>query len=156
MIASVTTLKASEHEHQATVFEWAGLQETRWPVLKLLHSIPNGGGRGITKAGKRLPPLIAVKLKREGLRPGIPDIHLPAPRGPFCGLYIEMKAEDGKVSDKQKEMIPLLRAEGNFVRVCYSSREAIKIILDYIRLPLPRNHILNLPIKLIAEEAEEE
>jgi hypothetical protein len=132
------SLKATESQHQCTVVEWARAQESRWPVLKLLHSIPNGGGRGkpfITRGGKKLPPLLAVKLQKEGLLAGIPDLHIPAARGQWIGLYIEMKDDDGELSDAQRKIIPLLEAEGNKVKVCQGADSAIAALKAYIRLP---------------------
>lgn len=131
-------LKATESQHQCAVVEWARLQEMRWPVLRLLHSIPNGGGRGkpfITKRGVKHPPLLAVKLKNEGLLAGIPDLHLPVARSGYLSLYIEMKSEDGELSDAQKQIILLLESEGNKVAVCYDSTQAIAEIQSYIMLP---------------------
>lgn len=144
-------LKATESQHQCAVIEWARLQETFWPVLRLLHSIPNGGGRGKPFKNKRaraaeaagfkadkkdvLPPLLAVKLKAEGLTSGIPDLHIPAARGGFIGMYIEMKTKDGELSDAQKKIIPLLEAERNMVVVCYDATQAISAIRSYIAQP---------------------
>lgn len=106
-------------------------------MLRLLHSIPNGGGRGkefITRSGKKFPPLLAVKLKAEGLLAGFPDLELNSARGGFIGLQIEMKTECGTLSDSQKRIIPLLEAEGNMVVVCYNATQAIDAIQNYVQL----------------------
>jgi hypothetical protein len=73
----------SEHDEQSTLIQWAKFTEHELPELKLLHAIPNGGWRH--KA-------TAARLKREGLKPGIPDLCLPVPRGQWHGCYIEMKS----------------------------------------------------------------
>ena len=58
----------SEHLHQKALFEWADRMEGAWPELRLMYAIPNGGLRTKAQAGK---------LKAEGVKPGVPDIHLP-------------------------------------------------------------------------------
>jgi hypothetical protein len=74
--------RRTEHEHQAALFEWAALMESEYPDLKYLFAIPNGGLRH--KA-------VAAKLKKEGVKPGVPDTFLPVPMGRYHGLFIELK-----------------------------------------------------------------
>ena len=77
-------------------FRWAALAKSRWPELVLLHAIPNGGHRH--KA-------VAVRMKAEGMKAGVPDICLPVPRGSWHGLYLELKTEDGSVSRAQRRWL---------------------------------------------------
>ena len=78
--------------------------ESRWPELRLLHAIPNGGKRDIRTA---------AMLKAEGVKPGVPDICLPVPRGGKHGLYIELKRrKGGTVSKAQEAWIRALMAQG--------------------------------------------
>ena len=35
----------SESVEQSRLFQWARMQQGRWPELKLLYHIPNGGSR---------------------------------------------------------------------------------------------------------------
>lgn len=65
----------TEHWEQVQLFEWS----ENLPELKLMHAIPNGGKRDIR---------VALKLKEEGVKPGVPDIFLPLSRGGKHGLYI--------------------------------------------------------------------
>lgn len=116
--------RISEESHQVTVFEWAKYMEGQYPELKRMHHIPNGGYRSKAEAGR---------FKAMGVKPGVPDICLPAPRRGFHGLYIEMKAEGGRVSEKQAEWLTDLSAEGYACCVCYNADEAIKRIMWYIR-----------------------
>jgi len=62
---------------------------------------------GRTKKGGWFSPT-AQKLKKEGVKRGIPDIFLPCARGGSHGLFIEMKARDGKVSEEQAGVHKLL------------------------------------------------
>jgi hypothetical protein len=89
----------------------------------IIYAIPNGGQRNA---------IVAAKLKAEGVLAGIPDIHIPMARNGYHSLYIEMKnGRKGTISDKQKDMIEKLKAEGNKVVVCRSVEEFEKEIKEY-------------------------
>ena len=103
----------------------ATLMIHRWPELRLLHAIPNGGSRN---------PIEARHLKEQGVKPGVPDIFLPCARGEWHGLYIEMKRrKGGRVSDEQREMIRLLIEQGYKAVVCYGWEEAKNVIVEYMK-----------------------
>ena len=59
-----------------------------------------------------------------GLVSGVPDYHIAVPRGMYHSMYIEFKAEKGKVSDMQKVVIGKLKEQGHHVVVCYSTEAA--------------------------------
>lgn len=80
------TLSPTEHQIQCTLIHWARLNARNIPELKLLHAIPNGIKTSIG---------VAAKAKREGMTKGVPDLHLPVPRGGYHGLWIEMKKPGG-------------------------------------------------------------
>ena len=115
----------TEAQEQTTLFQWAALMTHRWPELRLLHHIPNGGSRNAIEA---------ARLKAQGVKPGVPDIFLPCARGSWHGLYIEMKRrKGGRVSDEQKEMIRLLIEQGYKAVVCYGWEEAKNVIVEYMK-----------------------
>lgn len=116
-------LIATEHEEQSSLVAWAAIQSKKIPQLSLLYAIPNGGLR---------TPIGARRLKREGVRPGVPDLHLPVARGGYHGLWIEMKSANGRVSIAQQRWIENLRIEGHKVEVVYRWNDAVTIILDYL------------------------
>ena len=89
-------MKREEEQLQIAFFEWAKWQEGRYPELGRMHHIPNGGKR--TKAE-------AAIFKAMGVKSGIPDVFLPAPRGIYHGLYIEFKSDSGKTSKNQDELL---------------------------------------------------
>lgn len=99
------------------------MQHGRYPELRFLFAIPNGGLRHA---------VVAAKLRREGVRPGVPDVCLPVARGGYHGLWIEMKAGTNKPTDKQEDWIRDLAAQGHVVAVCWSAEVAIKIITLYL------------------------
>ncbi|EKN4096895.1 VRR-NUC domain-containing protein [Yersinia enterocolitica] len=83
----------AETEEQAALIEWADKTVIDGICIGdyLIH-IPNEGKRG---------PKAARDAKRLGLRKGVPDLFLALPRGGYAGLWIEMKAENGKVTKMQ-------------------------------------------------------
>ena len=114
----------SEGTEQATLFSWAKMQEHKWPELRLLFHIPNGGSRGKVEA---------AHFKAEGVKAGVPDLFLPVARGPYHGLFIEMKRQKGgKVSDAQKAWISALIDQGYLAVVCYGWKDAAELIEDYL------------------------
>ncbi len=112
-----------EHQEQAALFELAALHEREYPELALMHAVPNGGHRHIA---------VAKKMKREGVRAGVPDVELPVARGDHSGLHIEMKVKPNKPTEKQKRFMAALEKQGRLCRVCYSAEEAWEVIKRYL------------------------
>ena len=123
----------TEHEEQVRVIDWAKVNAGRWPELRLLHAVPNGGSRASVKdrRGNRYSNE-AQRLSAEGVRPGVPDLDLPVARRGFHGLRIEMKAIDGKASAVQMWWIRELAAQGYLAVVKYGADEAIAILKSYL------------------------
>lgn len=114
----------SEDDEQAAVMEWATLMRYQRPELDLLHHIPNGEYRH---------PAVAKRLKRLGVKAGIPDLFLPVARGTFHGLYIEMKKrKGGRVSTEQKSWLEALTAQNYLCIVAHGSDEACDAIWQYL------------------------
>lgn len=114
----------TEAQEQTTLFKWAALMARKWPELRLLHHIPNGGSRNAIEA---------ARLKAQGVKPGVPDICLPCARKGHHGLYIELKRKKGgRVSEEQKSMIDALRDEGYKVAVCKGWEDAKNVITEYM------------------------
>lgn len=112
-----------EHQEQAALFEWANTQFRRYPELALMYATPNGGHRHV---------LIAVKLKAEGVKAGVPDIFLPVPRRKYHGLYIELKVGRNRPTAKQKWWLEQLAKQGYAIAVCYGWEEARSVIEAYL------------------------
>ena len=107
-----------EHVEQAMLFDWAERASGRTPELKLLFAIPNAGGY---TGGFKANVARVMKMKREGVKSGVPDLMWPVARGRYHGLFIEMKAgPTSRVRPEQKEWHAALRAQGYAVRVSYS------------------------------------
>lgn len=111
----------TEHWEQVQLFAWA----ENLPELELMHAIPNGGKRDIRTA---------IKLKAEGVKPGVPDIFLPLPLGGKHGLYIELKRRKyGRVTEEQAAWIEALMRQGYACAVCHGWEMARDVIIDYLR-----------------------
>jgi hypothetical protein len=123
----------TEHEEQVRVIDWANVNVVKWPELRLLHAVPNGGSRAAAedRRGNRYSTE-AQRLSAEGLKPGVPDLDLPVARRGFHGLRIEMKAIDGRVSANQTWWLRELAAQGYLAVVRYGADEAIKTIDWYL------------------------
>ena len=115
----------SEDTEQAAVVSWAQWQQGRHPELKLVHHCPNGGSRNKAEA---------VKLKQMGVVAGVPDLHLPVPKGIYHGLYIEMKHGDGRLGKPQREFLSAAAGYGYYAVCCYGAEEAISTIREYVGL----------------------
>ena len=92
-----------------------------WRKIPVYH-VPNGGKRN---------RLEAANLKRQGVKPGVPDLCIPEARGGYHGLYIEMKVDKNKTTQNQDEWLELLSKNGYKTAVCYGSAEAIAVIDKY-------------------------
>lgn len=105
--------------------DWARDNQDTWPALKYLFHIPNGGARDIVTASR---------MKRAGVKKGVPDLFLPHANPLWHGLWIEMKHGKNKQTKEQVEWEDFLESEGFKVVVCYSANEAIKALKDYLAL----------------------
>lgn len=110
---------------QEALFQWCEYQQGKYPELALLHHVPNGGKRD-TKT--------AIALKRQGVKAGVPDLHLPVARGAYHGLYIELKVGDNKATVLQKQWLRRLNNEGYLAVVCYGWQAAAERIVEYLKL----------------------
>ncbi|WP_099468343.1 VRR-NUC domain-containing protein [Konateibacter massiliensis] len=115
-----------ESGHQEALFSWAAYQMQRMPELEYLHHVPNGGKRD--KA-------TAIALKRQGVKAGVPDIHLPVARGKYHGLYIELKAGKNTTTANQKRWLKFLGQQGYYIAVCYCWQDAAKLLEEYLLSP---------------------
>lgn len=115
----------TEHAHQVALFMWASQNLDKYPELKWMYAIPNGGERNVAVAGR---------LKAEGVKSGVSDICLPIARGSLHGLYIEMKKPGGKESQQQIEFGQFLYQQGYGYIMCDHWEKARDIIHDYLEV----------------------
>lgn len=115
---------AREDDEQMALMEWAERSRGRWPELRLLLHIPNGGSRGVVEA---------ARFKAMGVKAGVPDLFLPAARCGYHGLWIELKrAKGGRVSPEQMAWLGALEVQGYAAKVCHGWEEAAAALKDYL------------------------
>ena len=88
--------KRTEHVEAVTLMRVVRLHEARYPQLRLLFAVPNGGDRHVA---------VAAKMKAEGVKAGVPDYLLPVRSGGYIGLITRMERPE-QIATK------LLRAVG--------------------------------------------
>ena len=118
--------EATEHE---ALFDFLSRMEGRYPDVKWAFHTPNGEKRD--KA-------TAAKLKRMGVRAGVPDVLMPimnaAPIGGefFVGLAIELKVGRNTVSDEQAAWLECLQLNGWATYICYDWVDAARILIRWV------------------------
>jgi len=108
-----------EHTEQVKLVMWL---RAFYPDL-MVAAIPNGGARKAKEA---------IKLKAEGVLAGMPDLLVAEPSNGFHGLFIEMKTDDGVVSQAQKRVHASLLLKGYAVQVCRSYDEGKIAVENYL------------------------
>lgn len=126
-LGGATMPAPTEHDEQAALFTWAATNEAAHPELACMFAIPNGGHRH---------PAVAAMLKAEGVRAGVPDIFIAAPRGRWAGLFLELKRADHSngPTEAQRMWIERLREQGYSTAICYGAAEAQQCIMAYLSL----------------------
>lgn len=114
----------SEDAEQSQILYYCRAMSGKYPELELMYHIPNEGKRGRAAAATQ---------KQIGLKAGVPDLCLPVARKGYHGLYIEVKAIDGRIRPSQQEWIDNLNEQGYKAVVCYGADAAIEVIADYIK-----------------------
>ena len=111
----------TEHHIQSTFFRWCDFQKHH--AYRMIYAIPNGGHRH--KA-------VALKLKREGVKAGVPDVCMAYPSNGYHGLYIEFKRPKGKTTPSQDAWIVRLNDLRYKTEICHSFEEAIECTEKYL------------------------
>ena len=112
-----------EAQEQKTVIQWCELQSNRFEELKWIFHCPNEAKRN---------PRTGAELKRLGMRAGVPDLLLLAPKGKYIGLAIEMKVKGNKCTLSQIKWLEWLNKQGYKCKVAYGADECIEIIKEYL------------------------
>ena len=113
----------TEHAHQVALFCWLASQLAAYPEVKWVYAIPNGGERN---------PIVAARLKAEGVKSGVSDICLPFSRQGYFGFYIEMKKPKGKESPTQIEFGAFLKSQNYLYTMCDDWEKARDCITWYL------------------------
>ncbi len=118
------TWTPSEADEQSALFRWAEYNARRYPELRLMFHVPNGGSRNAREAHN---------LRLQGVKAGVPDIVLPVQKGKYGALFIELKRkQNGKMSKHQQSWIDALNDAGNLAVRCDGFEAARVTILEYL------------------------
>jgi hypothetical protein len=117
----------SEHDEQKTFFDVLRLNESRHPVLRWIYAVPNGGQRN---------PGVAGKLRAEGVKAGIFDVHIPIPQPGWSGAWIEFKFGKNKLTPTQEKFLEHLMAFRYQYAVVRSCDEGIDFVERYLQIEL--------------------
>lgn len=112
--------KSPEHDLQVRLVRAinASSRHLNWAV-------PNGGYRHL---------LTATKLRAEGVRRGIPDLHFVLPPSGRLAC-LELKSESGRLSPEQKNFRDRLLADGGLWEVANSFDEAWGVLAAWGVVP---------------------
>ena len=117
-------MRHAEAAEQAAFVTWCRLT----PGAATIFAIANGGKRRL---------LEAVRLRNEGVLPGVPDLMLPVACGGAHGLFVEMKSATGTLSAEQSKRLSELAASGYVAAACWSAVDAIALTKQYLAHELP-------------------
>lgn len=113
----------SESEEQKTLIKWWALQYPQFDSL--LFHIPNGGLRNLKTA---------VRLKTEGVKPGVADLFLAMPSKQHHGLFIEMKRQRGNgQTELQRQFQGAVESQGYKYILARGYEQAKQGILEYMK-----------------------
>lgn len=118
-----------ESRFQKNLVDWWALACQGYGLdARLLSHAANGGKRGRIEA---------CIFKGMGVRAGHEDLFLAVARGDKHGLYLELKAPDGRLRPEQREMMQLHEAQGYAVTCAWGFDEAVSAIVNYLRFGDP-------------------
>jgi hypothetical protein len=112
-------MRHEESETQRACIKWFRLVH---PHI-VIFAIPNGGKRGAREA---------AIMKSEGTLAGVADLFVMFPNHGYHGLFIEMKTDTGKQTDKQKFFQRSAENAGYCYRVARSFVEFRIIVGGYL------------------------
>lgn len=110
----------TEHSIQARVVQFV---RTFYPDV-LMFAIPNGAN---------VNPVNRIRLVKEGMLAGVPDLVILEQRHGFNGLFIEFKKDNGIISKEQAATLTKMTQRNYLCIVARHHRSAIKTIEDYLQ-----------------------
>lgn len=122
--ALTASLIPLEEDEQIALFDWADRQLHKYPELGWMFAVNNG---------LRLRPATAIRARKAGTRKGVADVCLPAPRGGYHGLWIEMKRRvGGRLEPEQRSFGDAMTRQGYLYKVCNGWEQAAAEIHAYL------------------------
>ncbi len=72
------------------------------------------------------------RLKKKGVKSGVPDVLIFEPKGRHNGLAIELKIKPNVITANQKGWLKRLEMKSWFCAVCYNIDEVIETVENYL------------------------
>ena len=109
----------TETQEQKRLIQWCRTD----PRYQYLFHIPNEsvGGQGWL-----------IRNRQMGVKSGVPDLFYPVPMNGYHGMFIEMKANKGRLSQAQKRWIDALTQMGYKCVVAHGWNEAREALEQYL------------------------
>lgn len=115
----------TEAAEQTALMRWAFYEQGAYPELEMLYHIPNEGKRSA---------VTGAHMRMQGMKSGVPDMHLPVARGQYHSLYVEMKRRNGETPSRQQaEWLDKLASQGHCVCWCRGWDAAASVIEAYLK-----------------------
>lgn len=111
-----------ESQLQASCVMWFRMQYPQYAshLFAIGNGVPNNARQGAIR-------------KREGAVSGVADLMLMLPQGSFGGLFIEMKAPEGKLSKEQKAFQNRAVDAGYVYCICKAFDQFQAVIRAYLK-----------------------
>ncbi len=117
------SVNSPEEDLQIACFQWVSMLELKYPILKWMVHVPNGGKRTKAQAGR---------LKAMGVKSGVVDVLLPRKFNGRPGLAIELKSDKGRLTEKQAEWLQALSEDGYVTGVARTMEEFQSLVWTYL------------------------
>jgi len=117
-------MQHEESDNAIALMQWCSLRSVALPQLAYLFHVANGGKRNVIEA---------QRMKREGVKAGVPDYLLPWRVGDQCGAAFELKSKDGRVSTEQKDWLQYFANQGWLSFIARDWQSAAWALEDYLR-----------------------
>lgn len=114
----------AEYDIQCAFFELAWLHRKTIPEIERIFHCPNGAHLPRKKLNGAWVCTEGQRLRKAGMRPGVPDVLWPLPRAGYLGWAAEFKAPGGRLSPEQADWLNWLERIGWKVDTFYDAETA--------------------------------
>jgi len=125
MIRYLKNGEVSEESIHKSIIEWINISPPLKDFRNFIIHIPNQGKR-TARFGR--------KLKDMGMRKGVSDLFIAAPKRGYSGAWIELKSKHGILSKDQFDFLQDMTSQNYCTNVCKSYDECIEFIHWYLEL----------------------
>ena len=115
--------RPSEHQEQSRFFAVIRRMAETDPRLQGAFAIPNGF---LDSKSKR------IRAWEEGILSGVPDVFIPWPSKGHHGLFLEFKAQGGRVTKAQEDFLNLVRPSCYTAKLVFGLREGHQSLKAYL------------------------